>query len=95
MGRSGNALIRTSYQSREEALAKNLVSIDEFNRVKLGVDSVNTYTTKDAGRPSVRITSNDDFTHGLFIADFAHMPTSTCGIWYDILSLLYPLLAKI
>jgi hypothetical protein len=27
------------------------------------------------------ITSNDVYTHGLFIADFAHMPGSTCGTW--------------
>ncbi|KAI0008572.1 glycoside hydrolase family 16 protein [Xylariaceae sp. FL0662B] len=70
-----------NYQSREDALAKNIVSIDEFNRVKLGVDSVNTYSTNDGGRPSVRLTSYEGFTHGLFIADFEHMPASTCGSW--------------
>ncbi|KAI0191733.1 mixed-linked glucanase [Xylaria flabelliformis] len=69
------------YKGREEAIASNLVSVDEFNRVKLGVDSINTYSTSDKGRPSVRITSDDAFTHGLFIADFAHMPSSTCGTW--------------
>ncbi|KAI8954064.1 glycoside hydrolase family 16 protein [Xylaria longipes] len=69
------------YKSREEAVASNLVSVDKFNRVRLGVDSINTYSTSDKGRPSVRITSNDAFTHGLFIADFAHMPSSTCGTW--------------
>ncbi|KAI0447807.1 glycoside hydrolase family 16 protein [Xylaria telfairii] len=69
------------YKSKEDAIAGNLVSVDEFNRVKLGVDSVNAYSISDKGRPSVRITSNDAFTHGLFIADFAHMPSSTCGTW--------------
>ncbi|KAI0555480.1 glycoside hydrolase family 16 protein [Xylaria curta] len=69
------------YKGREEAITSNLVSVDEFNRVKLGVDSINTYSTSDKGRPSVRITSDDAFTHGLFIADFAHMPSSTCGTW--------------
>ncbi|KAI2635392.1 concanavalin A-like lectin/glucanase domain-containing protein [Xylaria nigripes] len=69
------------YQSKEQALASNLVSVDEFNRVRIGVDSINTYSTRDRGRPSVRITSNDAFTHGLFMADFAHMPGSTCGTW--------------
>ncbi|KAI1498722.1 glycoside hydrolase family 16 protein [Biscogniauxia marginata] len=69
------------YQSRDDALAKNIVSIDESNRVRLGVDSTNTYLTSDKGRPSVRLTSNNDFTHGLFIADFAHMPASSCGTW--------------
>ncbi|KAJ3561480.1 hypothetical protein NPX13_g8928 [Xylaria arbuscula] len=70
-----------SYQSREAALASNLVSIDQFNRVKLGVDAINIYSTSDKGRPSVRITSDEQFNHGLFIADFAHMPGSTCGTW--------------
>ncbi|GAW14380.1 hypothetical protein ANO14919_037820 [Xylariales sp. No.14919] len=69
------------YQSREAALASNIVSIDELNRVKLGVDSINTYSPSGKGRPSVRITSNDGFTYGLFIADFSHMPSSTCGTW--------------
>ncbi|KAI1177447.1 glycoside hydrolase family 16 protein [Nemania sp. FL0916] len=69
------------YQSRDQAIAQNLVSVDESNRVKLGVDSINTYFTSDKGRPSVRLTSNEAYTHGLFIADFAHMPSSTCGTW--------------
>ncbi|KAI5922598.1 glycoside hydrolase family 16 protein [Camillea tinctor] len=69
------------YQSRDDAVANNLVTIDDANRVRLGVDSNNTYTTRDKGRPSVRLTSNDEFTHGLFIADFAHMPASSCGTW--------------
>lgn len=33
------------------------------------------------GRKSVRLTSNKQFTHGLFLGDFAHMPGSTCGSW--------------
>ncbi|KAI1491874.1 glycoside hydrolase family 16 protein [Biscogniauxia mediterranea] len=69
------------YQSRDAAIANNLVAVDESNRVRLGVDSDNIYSTSDQGRPSVRLTSNDDFTHGLFIADFAHMPASSCGTW--------------
>ncbi|KAI0203770.1 hypothetical protein F4808DRAFT_476169 [Astrocystis sublimbata] len=69
------------YKSKEDAIASNLVSVDEFNRVKLGVDSITTYSTSDKGRPSVRLTSNDAFNYGLVIADFAHMPGSTCGTW--------------
>ncbi|KAI2782453.1 glycoside hydrolase family 16 protein [Daldinia loculata] len=70
------------YQSKEDALAKNLVSIEsDTNNVRLGVDSNNTYSTSDTGRPSVRLTSDDAFTHGLFIADIYHMPASTCGTW--------------
>ncbi|KAI1102166.1 glycoside hydrolase family 16 protein [Jackrogersella minutella] len=70
------------YQSKEDAVATNLVSIGhDYNDVRLGVDSNNTYTTSDKGRPSVRLTSHDSFTHGLFIADIYHMPSSTCGTW--------------
>ncbi|OTB15644.1 glycoside hydrolase family 16 protein [Daldinia sp. EC12] len=70
------------YQSREDAVAKNLVSVgSDYNNVILGVDSNNTYSISDKGRPSVRLTSPDTFTHGLFIADIYHMPASTCGTW--------------
>ena len=45
----------------------------------MGVD----YTTEnpEAGRMSVRLTSQQSFTHGLFVADIAHMPGSICGVW--------------
>ncbi|CAM1505598.1 Fc.00g112350.m01.CDS01 [Cosmosporella sp. VM-42] len=33
------------------------------------------------GRKSVRVTSQQAFTHGLFIADIAHMPGSIPGVW--------------
>ncbi|KAK6819703.1 Pex12 amino terminal region-domain-containing protein [Apiospora arundinis] len=70
-----------NYQSQAAAVSQGLVKVDEFNRVRLGVDTYNNYTVNDAGRPSVRLTSYQGFTHGLFIADFAHMPASTCGVW--------------
>ena len=63
-------------------MSKNLVSVDGVtNQVRLGVDSSNTYSTDAAGRPSVRLTSEQNFNYGLFIADFAHMPSSECGVW--------------
>jgi beta-glucanase (GH16 family) len=46
--------------------------------VFLGVDSK---TVNTAGRNSVRMGSHKLYTHGLFIADIAHMPDSTCGVW--------------
>ncbi|EKJ67961.1 hypothetical protein FPSE_11772 [Fusarium pseudograminearum CS3096] len=48
-------------------------------QVYMGVD----YKTKNPsnGRKSVRVTSHDSFTHGLFIADIAHMPGSIPGVW--------------
>ncbi|KAL6833821.1 glycoside hydrolase family 16 protein [Trichoderma sp. SZMC 28015] len=47
--------------------------------VFMGVD----YTTQNPpkGRKSVRVSSQQSFTHGLFIADIAHMPGSICGAW--------------
>jgi len=67
-----------SYQSEAAASAAGLINTDN-GQVYLGVD----YTTVDpsAGRASVRITSNTAYTHGLFIADIAHMPGSICGVW--------------
>lgn len=86
--------MRNSYQSKENALAKDLVSVGfDYNNVRLGVDSNNTYSTSDKGRPSVRLTSHDVFTHGLFIADIYHMPASTCGTWPACSSLLLPFAA--
>ncbi|KAK7398391.1 hypothetical protein QQX98_012234 [Neonectria punicea] len=47
--------------------------------IYMGVDS--TTANPANGRKSVRVTSQKAFTHGLFIADIAHMPGSTCGVW--------------
>ncbi|KAG6008601.1 hypothetical protein E4U21_004241 [Claviceps maximensis] len=47
--------------------------------VFMGVDHHTKYPAK--GRKSVRVTSQKSFTHGLFIADIAHMPGSICGTW--------------
>lgn len=48
--------------------------------MRLGVDSNNTYGL-DEGRPSIRLESKESYNHGLFIADFLHMPPSQCGLW--------------
>ncbi|VUC25349.1 unnamed protein product [Clonostachys rosea] len=70
-----------SYQSRYDAEARGLVSMDPTSHaVRLGVDSTNYYGMGE-GRPSIRIESKEAFNHGLFIADFAHMPPSDCGLW--------------
>lgn len=47
-----------------------------------GVDHNNVLDPANAtGRASIRLTSKTTWTHGLFIADIAHMPDSTCGLW--------------
>ncbi|RDL38303.1 Glycoside hydrolase family 16 protein [Venustampulla echinocandica] len=63
------------------AAAANLTSLAGYsnNAVYLGVDHVT--SNPAGGRSSVRVTSNNAYTHGLFIADIAHMPGSTCGVW--------------
>ncbi|KAK1256198.1 hypothetical protein MKX07_008457 [Trichoderma sp. CBMAI-0711] len=71
-----------SYQSRRDAEAMGLYSIDERSGVvRLGVDSTNEVSLSDRGRPSIRIESKATYDHGLFIADFLHMPPSHCGLW--------------
>ncbi|KAI0432931.1 family 16 glycoside hydrolase [Xylaria sp. FL1042] len=49
------------------------------NGIYLGVD----YQTQNptGGRASVRLTSTKSYTHGLIIADIAHMPAQVCGSW--------------
>lgn len=70
-----------SYQSRPNAEAMGLYSVDEITGVvRLGVDSTNAVSLS-GGRPSIRLESKEAYNHGLFIADFLHMPPSQCGLW--------------
>lgn len=67
------------YVSYADAETAGLASI-KGTQIYMGVD----YTTLNPaspGRKSVRVTSNTAYTHGLFIADIAHMPGSICGVW--------------
>ncbi|RFU33606.1 hypothetical protein B7463_g2729, partial [Scytalidium lignicola] len=63
------------------AVSANLSALAGYtsSAVYLGVD--HTTINPSGGRRSVRVTSNKSYTHGLFIADIAHMPDSTCGVW--------------
>lgn len=68
-----------NYQSQSAAQSAGLINTNN-GQIYLGVD----YTTVNPpspGRASVRVTSNKGYTHGLFIADIAHMPGSICGVW--------------
>ncbi|KAG6026895.1 hypothetical protein E4U19_002351 [Claviceps sp. Clav32 group G5] len=70
-----------SYQSRPNAEAQGLYSVDESTGVvRLGVDHTNVLPLS-GGRPSIRLESKEAYTHGLFVADFLHMPPSQCGLW--------------
>ena len=66
------------YLTQEQAQSEGLINTNN-NQIYMGVD----YTTVNpsAGRGSVRVTSNQAWTHGLFIADIAHMPGGICGTW--------------
>ncbi|KAL7789063.1 glycoside hydrolase family 16 protein [Trichoderma ceciliae] len=71
-----------SYQSRQDAESMGLYHINERSGVvRLGVDSTHKYSLLEEGRPSIRIESKETYDHGLFIADFLHMPPSHCGLW--------------
>jgi hypothetical protein len=68
-----------AYQGSESsAQSAGLINTNN-NQVYMGVDHTNVVSTSSAGRPSIRVTSNKSFTHGLFIADIPHMPGSICG----------------
>ncbi|KGQ04056.1 putative endo-1,3(4)-beta-glucanase [Beauveria bassiana D1-5] len=68
-----------NYKSRDAAIASGLVSNDTGD-VYIGVDSVNKWWSPD-GRPSIRLESKNDYTKGLFIARFNHLPKTACGAW--------------
>lgn len=70
-----------SYLDRSSALTAGLVSSSPGRPAYMGVDYLSTVSAKSKGRPSVRITTQKSWTHGLFIADIAHMPGSICGVW--------------
>ncbi|RCI14062.1 hypothetical protein L249_8055 [Ophiocordyceps polyrhachis-furcata BCC 54312] len=70
-----------AYQSRANAEAKGLFSVDENTGVvRLKVDHQHRYGPHE-GRPSIRLESKETYNHGLFISDFLHMPPSQCGLW--------------
>jgi hypothetical protein len=67
------------YQGDQSAASSAGLINTNNNQVYMGVDATNTVASSSAGRPSIRVTSNKAYTHGLFIADIAHMPGSICG----------------
>ena len=60
-----------NYQSQSAASSAGLINTNN-GQVYLGVDHT-TLNPPSPGRASVRVTSNQAYTHGLFIADIAHM----------------------
>lgn len=68
------------YLTYAEASAEGLAYITDGDQIYMGVDSTTVDPTN--GRASVRVSSNDAYNHGLFIADIVHMPGDICGVWY-------------
>ena len=67
-----------NYVDRETANRESLAGFVD-GAVYMGVDYKGTPGSE--GRKSIRVESYQQFTQGLFIADIAHMPSSTCGSW--------------
>ena len=66
------------YQTAAQANSGSLAGFAN-DAVYLGVDS--TVANPAGGRASTRVNSKNKYTKGLFVADIAHMPSSTCGVW--------------
>ena len=66
------------YASSSVANTASLGAISN-NAVYLGVD--HTTVNPEGGRAAVRLSSNKNYTHGLFVADISHMPGGICGVW--------------
>lgn len=60
------------------ASAAGLINTNN-GKIYMGVDSTTVLSTSSAGRKSVRMTSKKAYNKGLYIADIAHMPSTTCG----------------
>ncbi|TEY69586.1 hypothetical protein BOTCAL_0112g00250 [Botryotinia calthae] len=69
-----------AYVSESAASQQGLISV-RSDGVYMGVDSKTILNPSGPGRNSVRIESKKSWTHGLFIADLAHMPGGACGSW--------------
>ena len=67
------------YVDYNTAQAGGLISVTSNNQVYIGVDHTNVPGAE--GRASVRVVSNNVYTHGLIMLDLEHMPGGICGTW--------------
>ncbi|KAK3051804.1 hypothetical protein LTR09_007104 [Extremus antarcticus] len=69
------------YVTKEAAEGFGMINVTKTS-ASWGVDATSLFDpTAPLGRPSFRITSVQSWTHGLFIADLAHVPANVCGTW--------------
>jgi hypothetical protein len=76
----GLTYIFPSYVSEDEARSLGLIW-ETDTLAYIGVDHSNTIEASQRGRPSVRIESRVQYTHGLIIGSFWNMPGGECGTW--------------
>lgn len=70
------------YVDRGTAQSMGMISSGDSEPAVFGVDDTGVYDREaNVGRASVRLESVQQWTHGLFIADLAHMPGTACGTW--------------
>ncbi|KAI9812461.1 MAG: hypothetical protein M1827_004692 [Pycnora praestabilis] len=67
-----------TYVDQGTASSEGLITTAS-DSVYIGVDHTN--VASGSGRSSVRLTSTKSYSHGLIIADIAHMPGGICGTW--------------
>lgn len=64
------------YVSKEAAEGFGMINVTDTS-ASWGVDTTGLFNaTAPLGRPSIRITTIESWTHGLFIVDLAHMPAN-------------------
>lgn len=71
-----------AYVNQSVALQNGMISNGTNGAIRIGVDSTTVIGSKSkTGRKAVRLNSKVVYSHGLFIADFTHMPGGICGTW--------------
>jgi hypothetical protein len=65
------------YRNKADATSLGLIKSTE-DEVTIKVDSI---STDQDGRSSVRLESVNTYNSGLFVADFSHFPKQACGAW--------------
>jgi hypothetical protein len=65
------------YVDQATARSMGLISTNQ-GYAQFGADHSN---VAPSGRSSIRLQSKAVYTHGLFVADFEHVPGSVCGSW--------------
>lgn len=64
----------------ESVAVQNGYTTSNSSGAFISVDTTNVWPNGGLGRPSVRIISDNTYTHGLFVLNLTHMPWG-CGTW--------------